>query len=63
MTTLETVCVCLGVICAAQSLTVLVLGSVVPFLWYKLRKTEDRIDVLDEVVQELCKAAGLGGKQ
>ena len=63
MTTLETVCVCLGVICAAQSLTVLVLGCVVPFLWWKMRKMEDRTDMLDEVVQELCKAAGLGAKQ
>jgi hypothetical protein len=39
------------------------LASIVPFLYHRLRKAEDKIDVLDQAVEEVCKAAGLGGKE
>jgi len=61
--TLETVCVCLGIVCACLSVATVALASIVPFLYHRLRKAEDKIDVLDQAVEEVCKAGGLGGKQ
>ena len=61
MTPIEITCVCLGVVCSALAVSTAVLASVVPFLYHRLSKAEDKLDQLDTVLAEVLKAAGMEG--
>ena len=50
------------VACAAQSVIIALLSATVPVLIWKCFRLESKVDQLDEVVETLCKAAGLGEK-
>lgn len=56
---METALVALAFTSLTLAVTLAVLGSSVPWLWWRTLKLEQKVEALDEVVAELLEAAGV----